>query len=191
MNYPILAAWNVDWLCYLTIIASVVLGFRYRHSFFLLPFVVAISLIAEDSFYPLSHFPMYSDPDESENYFYIGTWESDTTEPTPEEIKALPVRQVTGITAPKVKKMQKAWIRSRADEVGVKDTKLEESEKVKQWLDLMDYLRKQCLKRQEGRAEKVPLPEKLALVEVWIEFDEEQGYRETARVVAVQQPDKK
>lgn len=178
MNLPILAAANVDWLCYIAIVASVFFGFRYRHSFFVLPFVVAISLLAKDDFYPLSYFPMYSDPDESENYFYIGTWD-EGTDPKPADIKPLPVRHLTGITAPKVKKMQKAWIRDRADELGTKDTKLPQEERVKKWLELLDYLREH--KRSE-------LPERLALVEVWIEYDKELGYRETPEVVAVQHP---
>ncbi len=177
MNFTLAYA-NVDWLCYVTIVASLILGFRYRHTFFALPFVVALSLLAQDNFYPLSYFPMYSDPDESENYFYIGTWEGGT-DPKPEDIKPLAVRQLTGITAPTIKKRQKAWIRMRAAELDMKDTELPEEERVLKYLELLDHLRDH--QREE-------LPERLALVEVWIEYDEEKGYRETPRVVAVQHP---
>ncbi|NNE94089.1 MAG: hypothetical protein HKN23_20775 [Verrucomicrobiales bacterium] len=187
---PVLAAWNSDPWCAVILAASLYFGIKHRHSFFALPILVCVSLLAQDDYYPLSYFPMYSDPDESENYFYIGTWESDTVDPKPEEITPLPVRKMTGITAPKVKKIQKAWVRGRADEMNdegilvdgkkVKDTNMPMEEKVIQYLRVLDHLRK------HQRSASNPLPEKLALVEVWIEFDQEVGYRETAEVVATQ-----
>ena len=74
----------------------------YKHSFFTVPLVVFLSLWVQD-FFPLSHFPMYSDPDESEDYFYLATVDELG------EITPLPVRGLANITAPKVKKMFKSW----------------------------------------------------------------------------------
>lgn len=143
-----------------------------RHSFFSVPFIVFLSIWVQD-FFPLSHFPMYSDPDESENYFYVATLEENG------ETKALPIRALTSITAPKVKKMYKSWARAYADELGKSDRKMTKEERAEVGRDLLTFLRKQADER--GRE----MPEVLALVEVWIVYDNDTGFSETPETVAV------
>ncbi|MCB1078857.1 MAG: hypothetical protein KDM64_13640, partial [Verrucomicrobiae bacterium] len=113
-----------------------------RHSFFIVPFIVCLSIWVED-FFPLSHFPMYSDPNESENYFYVATLD-DKGEPKP-----LPVNELTGVTAPKVKKMYKSWARTFADKLGKSDTKLTKEERAEVGRDLLTYLKEQAVSRRK------------------------------------------
>ena len=144
----------------------------FRHSFFMVPFIVFLSIWVED-FFPLSHFPMYSDPNESENYFYVATADAGgATEP-------LPVRKLTSITAPKVKKMYKSWAREYANELGKSDRELTREERAKVGRDLLAFLRKQADERHEA------MPDRLALVEVWIVYDDDTGFSETPETVAI------
>lgn len=143
-----------------------------RHSFFMVPLIVFLSIWVED-FFPLSHFPMYSDPNESENYFYVATVDD---QGTPE---ALPIRKMTAITAPKVKKMYKSWARDFADDLGKRDKDLTAEERAEVGRNLLAFLRDQAEQRHED------LPENLALVEVWIVYDNDKGFSETPEVVAV------
>ncbi|MCB1064963.1 MAG: hypothetical protein KDN20_18850 [Verrucomicrobiae bacterium] len=142
-----------------------------RHSFFAVPFIVFLSIWVED-FFPLSHFPMYSDPNESENYFYVGTTDEKG------ETKPLPIRALSSITAPKVKKMYKSWARDYADSLGKSDRELTKEERAKVGRDLLEFLRKQSADRSQD------LPENLTLVEVWIVYDNDAGFSETPEVVA-------
>ena len=146
-----------------------------RYSIFCLPAIVSLCILAEDDFYPLSFFPMYSDPDESENYFYLVTFRKRNDEPRP-----LPVRRLTGLSAPKVKKMWKPYSRDYADAKGKKDTELTTEERAEVGRELLDEMREMAVNR--GR----PLPERLGLIEVWIVHDEEKGWTETTTVVARQ-----
>jgi hypothetical protein len=145
---------------------------RLRHSFFMVPLIVFLSLWVQD-FFPLSHFPMYSDPDESENYFYVASVDESGTQ------EALPVRALTSITAPKVKKMYKSWAREYADSLEKRDRDLTKEERAKVGRDLLTFLKKQAVERNRE------MPPKLALVEVWIVYDNETGFSETPETVAV------
>ena len=155
--------------------ASLIGWISTRYSVFCLPFLVSLSILAQDSFYPLSHFPMYSDPDESENYLYLATFSSGSDEPEP-----LQVRTLTGLSAPKVKKMWKSYLRGHAEELGKKDTKLSAAERAEAGRILLDEFREMAT----GRSNE--LPESLGLVEVWIEHNPEGGWTETAAIVARQ-----
>lgn len=148
----------------------------WRHSFFAVPFVVCLSITVED-FFPLSHFPMYSDPNNHENYWYLAALEEDG-ETTP-----LPVRRLTSITAPKVKKMYKSWSRDLAARLGKRDRDLTAEERAQVGRELIAFLQDQAARR--GRE----LPPSLALVEVWIVHDDEEGFSETPEVVATVTPD--
>lgn len=130
------------------------------------PLLTAVSLLAGE-FYPLSDYPMYSDPDGRENYLYIARVDGHTYEP-------VPVRTLTGVTAPKVKKMYKARLRSRSTQR--RPTIAEQSAA---GTDLLEFLRGQANAR--GRS----LPERVALVEVWIVHDGVDGYHERMQVIAV------
>ena len=142
-----------------------------RHSFFSVPFIVCLSIWVQD-FFPLSHFPMYSDPDESENYFYVATTnEAGEREP-------IPVRALTSITAPKVKKMYKSWSRQRADEMDKSDRDLTPEERAEVGRELLTFLNRQALDRNRE------MPEPLHLIEVWIVYDNDTGFSETPETVA-------
>ena len=142
-----------------------------KHSFFSVPFVVCLSIWVQD-FFPLSHFPMYSDPDESENYFYLATTnEAGEREP-------VPVRKLTSITAPKVKKMYKSWSRKRAGEMDKSDRDLTTEERAEVGRELLTFLNGQAVDRNRE------MPEPLHLVEVWIVYDNDTGFSETPETVA-------
>lgn len=143
-----------------------------RYSIWCLPLLVSVSIMAEDDFYPLSHFPMYSDPDESENYLYVATWEGD-----PLQNEAIPIHQFTGLSAPKVKKMWKSYSRDFADDLDKKDTELTEDELNAAATILLGEFKKVAEDRN------LKLPEKLALMEVWIEATDEGGWTETPRLL--------
>ncbi len=149
-----------------------------RHSFFVVPFIVFLSIWVED-FFPLSHFPMYSDPNESENYFYLATADGAGG------LDPVPVRALTGVTAPKVKKMYKSWARDHAASLGKSDKELTAEERARVGRDLLAFLR--------GQAEGKPgaLPGHLSLVEVWIVYDNDTGFSETPEVVATLEPSPK
>ena len=146
-----------------------------RYSIFCLPVIVSLCILAEDKFYPLSYFPMYSDPDESENYFYLVTFRAKSGEPRP-----LRVRNLTGLSAPKVKKMWKPYSRDFADDLGKKDTELTVEERAEIGRVILNEMREMAANR--GRE----LPERLGLVEVWIESAPEKGWTETTTIVARQ-----
>lgn len=165
----------MDGLFGLIAVASLVCWIVTRYSFWCLPFVVSIAILAEDNFYPLSHFPMYSDPDESENFLYVAEFEDDPTQAT-----AIPIRDLTGLSAPKVKKMWKSYSRDFADELDKKDTELTE----KELNEVADLLLDEFREIAEGRGEA--LPDRLSLVEVWIVGTEEGGWTETPRVLGAQ-----
>lgn len=143
-----------------------------RHSAFSVPFVVFLSMWVQD-FFPLSHFPMYSDPDESENFFYLASIEDDGS------LSPAPVRQLTSITAPKVKKMFKSWADDDAKALGKRGRKdLSAEERAETGERLLVFLKDQA----EKRGKEFPQP--AALVEVWIVHDNETGLSETPETVA-------
>jgi hypothetical protein len=142
-----------------------------RHSFFAVPFIVFLSIWVED-FFPLSHFPMYSDPNNSENYFYVATQDGKG------DLKPLPINALTGVTAPKVKKMYKSWAKDHAEKLGKSDSDLTPQERADVGRNLLAYLREQAV------MQKKEIPGTAALVEVWIVYDDEKGFSETPEVVA-------
>ena len=156
-------------------IASLITWIVTRYSFWCLPFVVSIAILAEDNFYPLSYFPMYSDPDESENYLYVAEFEDDPTQATP-----IPIRDLTGLSAPKVKKMWKSYARDYADELDKKDTELTEAE----LNEVADILLGEFREIAAGRDKT--LPDHLSLVEIWIVGTDEGGWTETPRILGAQ-----
>lgn len=154
----------------LTII-SLGLWIGLRHSFFSVPLVIFLSLWVQD-FFPLSHFPMYSDPNESENYFYVATVDGEG------EIIPAPVRGLTGITAPKVKKIFKSMADEEAGKIGKKRDDLDAQQRAVIGRELLMFLSDQADVRGND------FPEIASLVEVWIVYDNETGISETTKVVA-------
>jgi hypothetical protein len=145
----------------------------FKHSFFAVPLVVFLSLWVQD-FFPLSHFPMYSDPDESEDYFYLATVDEEG------EITPLPVRSLANITAPKVKKMFKSWAEDDARAIGKSRKELSDEQRAEVGERLLLFLKDQAEKRGRGD----DFPDDAALVQTWIVYDNETGISETPAVVA-------
>jgi len=174
----------------------------YRHPFPLLLSFVAFSL-AFGEYYPFSNFPMYSDPDDRENYFVLAevpTEEQRTELPdlslpgkspaeTPYFIfdgvicKPLPVYPYTAITAPTMKKMFKSRMDAYAKKHATKRKHLTPEQREKIGRDFLQYLREQAANSEATKRGK--LPGELALLEFWIEPDTENGgFIETPSLVA-------
>ena len=159
-------------------IASLVAWVWTKHPFFCLPLLVAGSLLLEDDAYPFSNFPMYSDPDESENYLYLAKPDSDGDgKPDP-----LAVRTLTGMTAPKIKKMYKRYLKDYAADNGKRNSELSIDERAKIGREILAYY------REQGEERGSEMPEELLLMEVWIEADKsgEGGFTETTTMIARQ-----
>ena len=146
-----------------------------RYSIWCLPLIVSVAILAEDDFYPLSYFPMYSDPNESENYLSVATWETDPARHVP-----IPIHDFTDLSAPKVKKMAKSYTDDFAKDLKKKNTALTPAEISQIGGVLLDEF------RQVAAGKKKTLPDRIALVEVWIEADAAGGWTETPTVLAAQ-----
>ena len=173
-------------------LASLILWIRTKHPFFCLPLLVVGSLLLEDDAYPFSNFPMYSDPDESENYLYLATPTTDKVnakEVAGEWVEALPSKTLTGITAPKIKKMYKRYLEDHAKELDVKTKELPDEEREKIGRQILAFFREQGENHNSGKPEEIRLevPEEMRLIEVWITFNEEGGgFNEVASEIARQ-----
>ena len=163
----------------LVLLFGLIAWIGYRHPFWAIPVFVAIMLIVQE-FYPFSNFPMYGDPDESENYFYVAEVVDPKTDPP--TLKALPIETLTRTTAPKVKKMFKSRRDARADELGIDDKEMTKEQLAQVGHELIAYLR-----GREGRTDAT-LPKSLALVEVWIIYDGAHGFSETPEIVVYDPP---
>ncbi|MCB1088802.1 MAG: hypothetical protein KDM63_17330 [Verrucomicrobiae bacterium] len=146
-----------------------------RYSIWCLPLIVSVAILAEDECYPLSYFPMYSDPDESENFLYVATFETD-----PARHQPLPIHNFTGLSAPKVKKMEDKYREDYAKKLKKKDKELTDEDIATVGSQLLDEFRAIAAGKQKT------LPDHLALVEVWIEADDDGGWTETATILAAQ-----
>jgi len=143
----------------------------FRHSFFSVPLIVFLSLWVQD-FFPLSHFPMYSDPDPSEDYFYLATVDERGG------ITPVPVRGLTRITAPKVKKMYKSRADDEARKQGKSRKDLTTEERAQIGRHLLMFLKDQAEKRGQN------FPAEASLVQVWIVYDDDTGFKETPEIIA-------
>lgn len=178
----------LDTLCALIGLTSLVLWIRTRHPFFCLPLLVAGSLLLEDDAYPFSHFPMYSDPDESENYLYLAepSESSDKAKQVAGEwVSPLPSKTLTGITAPKIKKMYKRYLEDYAKEIDTKTKELSDEQRAKIGRQILAFFREQGEKRNSE------MPEEMRLIEVWITYNTKGGgfnevSSEIARITANQ-----
>ena len=165
----------MDAICAIIGLASLIYWIRTRHPFFCLPLLVAGSLLLEDDAYPFSHFPMYSDPDGSENYLYLATPDAEVEG----GIRPLAVRTLTGLTAPKIKKMFKTYLKDYAKERGKRDKELSPEERAEVGRQILAYY------REQGELRRSEMPEPMLLMEVWIEYDEDKkGFTETLSEVA-------
>lgn len=174
----------------------------FRHPFPLLIGFVAFSL-ALGEFYPFSNFPMYSDPDDRENYFVLAAI------PSPEEAaklpppspsgtapaetlyykfgdticKPLPSSPFTQLTAPTIKKMFKSRLDKYAKQRDTKRKHLNPEQREEVGKELLIYIRQHAAKSTAPKRDE--LPDDLALLEFWIEPDTEKGgFIETPGLVA-------
>lgn len=161
------------------LVLGVIAWMVYRHPIWAIPVFTAVMLLTRE-FYPFSDFPMYSDPDESENYLYVAEVVDPSTDPP--TLKALPIETLTRTTAPKVKKMFKSRYKQLAKELGISERDLTDEQLAQVGKDLVAYL------RTRDDDEKAPLPDALALVDVWILYDGAHGFSETPRVVVYDPP---
>ena len=191
-------------ILYLYLLAVIGLGCAiwFRHPFPLLIAFVAFCLSVGE-FYPFSNFPMYSDPDDRENYFVLASVPSEQqraelpdislqpTSPagTPYYIfdgiicKPLPVYPYTAITAPTMKKMFKSRMDAYAKKHDTRRKHLTPEQREIIGQDFLKYLREQAVKSEAPQREN--LPEDLVLLEFWIEPDTENGgFTETPGLVA-------
>jgi hypothetical protein len=144
-----------------------------RHPLFSLPLLIAGSILLEDSTYPFSSFPMYSDPDDSENYLYLAR-RGENGAPQP-----LPVRRLTGMTAPTIKKMYMRYLDDYAKEDDERSNPMSREERAAIGRQILAFYRDQGEKRGSE------MPDELILVEVWIRHDElDKGFTETPEVIA-------
>ncbi|MFK5922926.1 MAG: hypothetical protein QM496_12170 [Verrucomicrobiota bacterium] len=178
----------------LYILAALGLGCAiwFRHPFPLLIAFVSFSLTIGE-YYPFSNFPMYSDPDDRENYFVLSSIpgkdelaaltnppaEGNSPAETPYfklndvVCKPLPSYPYTGLTAPTLKKMFKSRMNAYAKKHGTKRQKLNAEQKREIGVEFLAYVREQAMKSTAPL--KNELPDALALVEFWIEPDTENG----------------
>ncbi|MCP5541962.1 MAG: hypothetical protein H7A52_17600 [Akkermansiaceae bacterium] len=157
----------------LVLIAGAVLWFKTRRSFFVLPVLVALSLLARDDYYPLSWFPMYGDPDEKESFQYLATFEDSPEQPVP-----LKIRDLTGLTAPKVKKMWNRYSGDLAEALKKDKSDLTPEERNEVGRQMFAEFDKMAAQRAQT------LPANLAIIEVLIEENPGKGWTETPHVLA-------
>ena len=157
-------------------VASVMAGFYFKHSAFVIPAVVAFSLTIREN-YPFSNFPMYSNPDATENYLYLVALD-DNDQETP-----LPVAKLTQFSAPGMKKAFKSYSDKFAQNRPAEDGKkrgrddLTPEERTQVGLKLLEELRHQAV------AGKQEMPPRLGIVEVWIKADGTSGWTETPSLI--------
>ena len=177
----------MDAFCAVIGLASLIFWIVTRHPFFCLPLLVAGSLLLEDDAYPFSNFPMYSDPDESENYLYLAKpvdQKDHAKEVEGEWVAPLPSKTLTGITAPKIKKMYKRYLEDYAKEVDTKTKELSDEQRAKIGRQILAFFREQGEKRNSE------MPEEMRLIEVWITYNNDGGgFNEVASEIARQTTD--
>ncbi len=144
-----------------------------RHPFFAMFVLIGVSLAVKEN-YPFSHFPMYGNPGPSTTYLYIAEAREDGSH------EPLPVRELAGITAPKVKKIFGSRVDAYCKENSRKEDTLSDRELASIGQDILDYLRPLAVKRSKGRE---PMPDKMALIQVRIEYSEGGGFSETPRTI--------
>ncbi len=187
---------------YILALICVACGAWFRHPFPLLLAFVSFSL-ALGEFYPFSNFPMYSDPDDRENYFVLAAV------PSEEEISKLPALIPAGsspaetsyfklnglvckpfatsphtkLTAPTIKKMYKSRLDQYAKKHATKRKKLSAEQREEVGQKFLTYIRQHAAKSTAIKRHE--LPDDLVLLEFWIEPDtQNDGFIETPSLIA-------
>lgn len=143
-----------------------------------IPIIVAFmwfSYQVKESF-PISHYPMYSDPEPVREYMYVAGYYGD-------ELKPLPITNLTKITVFKVRRMY----RSRRD-LFRKPKKLKLGDltyehKAIYGTEVLEYLQGEAARH--GVVANDEVPQKWALIEVTVTYDfETQKFNEAEKVIA-------
>lgn len=177
---------------YILALICVACGAWFRHPFPLLVAFVSFSL-ALGEFYPFSNFPMYSDPDDRENYFVLAAVPSaeeisKLSPPVPEGTapaetpyfkldglicKPFATSPHTKLTAPTIKKMYKSRLDQYAKKNGTKRKKLSAEQRQQVGEKFLTYIRQHAAKSTAKKRHE--LPDDLVLLEFWIEPDTQNG----------------
>ena len=115
----------------------------------------ALSLIIREN-YPLSDYPMYSNPSPERLYYTV----------TDGEGKALPIQTLTGITCPKIGKIYRKKAHIVEDETDVNYKKLSPEHTQAIGMEIFAQLRKEATKLQQ------PMPAILELRRTYISYQD-------------------
>lgn len=113
-----------------------------------------LSLVLEEN-YPLSDYPMYSNPSAERPYYMI----------TDGEGNALPIQTLTGVTCPKIGKIYRTKAEKLAKELDVKASDLKPEHLQAISMEMFTYL------RQEAAQKKAEMPPKLRLVKSYLSYE--------------------
>ncbi len=113
----------------------------------------AVSLIAKEN-YPLSNYPMYSNPSPERPYYTIADGEG----------KPLPIQEKTGITCPKIGKIYRKKAEELAKKHDIKAVDLTPEQMQSIGMEMFAQL------RHEAEKLKQPMPERLQLVKTYISY---------------------
>ena len=114
---------------------------------------IALSLVLEEN-YPISHYPMYGDPDPHSQYYHLTDGEG-----TP-----LPVNQLTGVRASNLGKIYRKRLADRAAELKVHVKRLSQADKDHVSRETLAYLRRQA------EHHKHKMPDRLRIMFTTIRF---------------------
>ncbi|MEM7015647.1 MAG: hypothetical protein AAF585_29660, partial [Verrucomicrobiota bacterium] len=160
---------------------------RALHEWFWRPFLNPIPMIAvfmwfsyqvRESF-PLSHYPMYSDPQPIREYQYVAGYFG-------EELKPLPITNLTRITVFKVRRMYRSRrdLFRKANELKLDD--LTYDHKKIFGTDVLEYLQGEATRH--GIVVTDEVPKKWALIEVTVTYDfDTEEFNEAEKVIATRE----
>lgn len=112
-----------------------------------------VSLIAKEN-YPLSNYPMYSNPSPERPYYTV----------TDGDGKPLPIQTKTGITCPKIGKIYRKKADELSDKLDVRAVDLKPEHIQSIGMEIFAQL------RHEAEKLKQPMPERLQLVKTYISY---------------------
>ena len=114
-----------------------------------------LSLVLQEN-YPLSHYPMYGDPDPVSQYYHL----------TDGDGKPLPIDQLTGVRAANLGKILRRRMSDHAKALKVDVKKLSQAERDHVARETVQYL------RQQARHHQHALPEHVRIMFTTIRFHE-------------------
>lgn len=112
------------------------------HPFSWMILIVGVSMTAKE-FFPLSNYPMYSDPQPTKDFYYLGRADENG------DTEALPVGTLTKLTPAKSGKVYKAYCRVYSDGVGKKSSELDENEKKSVAMQVLDFIYSEAARRRD------------------------------------------